>query len=179
MALWGLAIGVWCRQLSFEDQSSEWGTSAMRATKTRWMLENFLVRRNSSPSSHPAPAWLEPGVSLLVWGRLRGLSHSGFPSWQGTGGPAQRRLQLFSVFVTFFCIPAKGACLLCNLQPSRGSSALFQLGHAGEFTARVLKWVSRISQCPPQKKPRGSGLGTAGEQDARHVTRYVSSSLRR
>lgn len=63
------------------------------------------------------------------------------------------------VFVTFFCIPAKGACLLCNLQPNRGSSALFQLGHAGEFTARVLKLVSRISQCRQKKNQEGRDSG--------------------
>lgn len=89
MALWGLSIGVWCRQLSFEDQSWEWGedqswewgTSAMRATKTRWMLENFLVRRNSSPFLPPRTGvagarGFVAGVGGLGLG-ARGVSHSG------------------------------------------------------------------------------------------------------
>lgn len=89
MALWGSSIGVWCRQLSFEDQSWEWGedqswewgTSAMRATKTRWMLENFLVRRNSSPFLPPRTGvagarGFVAGVGGLGLG-ARGVSHSG------------------------------------------------------------------------------------------------------
>lgn len=138
MALWGLSIGVWCRQLSFEDQSWEWGTSAMRATKTRWMLENFLVRRNSSPFLPPRTG--VAGARGFVAG-VGGGSGWGEPQWvQGTGDPAHLTSAatllsffLFLFFVLFFCIPAKGACLFSNLPPNRGNFTLFQLGHAGEL----------------------------------------------
>lgn len=142
MALWGLSIGVWCRQLSFEDQSWEWGTSAMRATKTRWMLENFLVRRNSSPFLPPRTG--VAGARGFVAGvgglGLGARGSGGEPQWvQGTGDPAQLTsaatlLGFFLVLFSgpFFWIPAKGACLFCNLPPNRGDFTLFQLGHARE-----------------------------------------------
>lgn len=151
-----------------EDQSWEWGTSAMRATKTRWMLENFLVvRRNSSPSTNPALAWLvcQGFFPSLVWGRLGlGVSHSGFLSWQGTGGPAAPTSACsFQLLFPFPCtvFRQKG---MSALQPTAQSRKLYALPawacgriHDSDSVFRiVLELVSLISQCH-QKRLRESG----------------------
>lgn len=168
MALWGLAIGVWCRQLSFEDQSSEWGTSAMRATKTRWMLENFLVRRNSSPSSHPAPAWLEPGVSSLVWGRLRGLSHSGFPSWQGDGrSRATSAATLLRFLLPFSVFRQKVPVCFATYSPIAEVLRSSSLGMRENLGSGSEMGFPHLSMSPKKKTKR---VGTRDSERARRQT---------
>lgn len=106
-----------------------------------------------------------PGVSSLLWGRLGlGVSHSGFPSWQGTGGPAApTSVCSFQLLFPFPCtvFRQKGHVCFATYSPSRKLYALpaWACGriHDSDSVFRiVLELLSLISQCH-QKRMRESG----------------------
>lgn len=152
----------------------------MRATKTRWMLENFLVvRRNSSPCTNPALAWLvcQGFGPSLVWGRLGlGVSHSGFPSWQGTGGPAApTSVCSFQLLLPFPCtvFRQKGHVCFATYSPIAETLRSSSLG---------LRENSRFGFCVPHcvgigfpdlsmSPKKVERVGTVGEQGDSDITR--------
>lgn len=144
MVLWGLSIGAWCRQLSFERTRAGSGAPARCGPPRRdgcWRISWWC---GGIPPLPPTPRWRGWSARGFVAG-VGEARVGGEPQWvsilarDGRSRGANVGLQL-SAFVPFslYCVPAKGACLLCNLQPNRGTFTLFQLGLAGEFTIRIL-----------------------------------------